>query len=503
MVRYVLSFLVLLILGYGSPAMGASAENASPKEDYYELHKVLVDALDQVDRYYVKEVDRRELVEAAIEGILEKLDPYSAYIKPKDMPEFRTTVEAEFGGIGIQISVDDGKLKVISPLVGTPAYRAGVIAGDHIVEIDGKDTKGISLTEAVRRLKGKAGTKVSLTVVHPDSKKRVKLDIAREIIHVETVLGDLRKEDDSWNYFIKPEEHIGYIRITGFSRSTARELRKVLEDLKKDGIRALILDLRFNPGGLLNSAIEISDLFVSQGRIVSTKGRSSPERAWEAEKEGTFEGFPMAVLVNRYSASASEIVSACLQDHKRAVVIGERTWGKGSVQNVIDLEGGKSLLKLTTASYCRPNGKNIHRFQDAKDGEEWGVTPGEGFRIRLGDAEIVTLMRVRRERDIVKPHLSKEDESDPPDDKSTNGDATDGDATNGNAANDDLPGDDSAKPDRDATEGSGASEKPEKPEKLEKPEKPEEPEKSEDPPFIDRQLQKAIEYLSGELARRK
>ena len=478
MARCTFPLFLMLVLSCGFLARGASSEKPPSKEDVYELHKVLVDALDQVDRYYVKDVDRRELVEAAIEGILAKLDPYSAYIKPKDMPQFRTTVEAEFGGIGIQITVEGGELKVISPLVGTPAYRAGIIAGDQIVEIDGKDTKGVTLDQAVRRLKGKAGTKVNLTVIHPNSKKRVKIEVTREIIHVETVLGDSRKQDDSWDYILKPEEHIAYIRITGFSRSTARELKKVLEDLQKEGLRALIVDLRFNPGGLLNAAIEISDMFVAKGRIVSTKGRSSPERAWEADKEGTFEGFPMAVLVNRYSASASEIVSACLQDHKRAIVIGERTWGKGSVQNVIDLEEGKSLLKLTTAAYCRPNGKNIHRFQDAKNGDEWGVTPNEGFRIRLADAEIVTLMRVRRERDIVKPHPPQENKPDQHND----------DSAEGGSADDDSTDNDSAKPDSDTSKGA---------EESKEPEKSEEPK---DPPFVDRQLQKAIEYLSGELA---
>jgi carboxyl-terminal processing protease len=169
--------------------------------------------------------------------------------------------------------------------------------------------------------------------------------------------------------------------------------------LQKTGLKGLILDLRFNPGGLLNSAIEVSDLFISSGRIVSTKGRNTPERVWDAQKEGTFEGFPMAILVNHYSASASEILSACLQDHERAVVIGERTWGKGSVQNVIELEGGKSALKLTTASYHRPSGKNIHRFPDSKDSDEWGVLPDSGYDLKLTNSQTERMVRDRRERD--------------------------------------------------------------------------------------------------------
>ena len=209
------------------------------------------------------------------------------------------------------------------------------------------------------------------------------MTITREWVHVETVLGDRRKSDDSWDFMLDHDKHIGYIRLTAFSRDTAQDLKKALVELRKEGLKGLILDLRFNPGGLLNSAIEVSDLFIAKGRIVSTKGRNTPERVWDAQKEGTFEGFPMAVLVNHYSASASEIVSACLQDHKRAAVIGERTWGKGSVQNVIELEGGKSALKLTTASYHRPSGKNIHRFPDAKETDEWGVMPDAGYEVRL------------------------------------------------------------------------------------------------------------------------
>ena len=176
-----------------------------------------------------------------------------------------------------------------------------------------------------------------------------------------------------------------------------------MKQLQAEKLRGLILDLRFNPGGLLTAAVDTSDLFISEGRIVSTEGRNSPARVWDAHKEGTFEGFPMVVLVNRFSASASEIVAACLQDHKRAVIVGERTWGKGSVQNLIELEDGRSALKLTTASYRRPSGKNIHRFPDAKESDEWGVTPDAGYKIELGDSEMLALIQARRQRDILQP----------------------------------------------------------------------------------------------------
>ena len=448
------SWLVLVLLLLGSGVAAAPAEKPPPpKQDYYELYRLLVDTVDHVERSYVKEIDHRELIEAAIEGMLHRLDPYSTYIKPEEIDRFRTSVESEFGGIGIRISMDDGKLTVISPLVGTPAYRAGVIAGDRIVEIDGKSTDGISLDEAIRRLKGRTGTKVSLTLLHPAATENVNVEIVREKIHIDTVLGHHRNGDDTWDFMLHDNEHIGYVRVTAFSRDTAREIRKVLKRLQNDTLRGLILDLRFNPGGLLSSAVQISDLFIPKGRIVSTQGRNSPERSWDAKKEGTFDGFPMVVLVNRYSASASEIVSACLQDHKRAVVVGERSWGKGSVQNLIELENGRSALKLTTAAYHRPSGKNIHRFNDAKDADEWGVMPDEGFRVKLDDAEMLRLIHDRRRRDIVRPNHADED-------------------------SDDAAAEDSAK----------------KPEEVEK------SQETDEPPFVDRQLQKALEYLADELA---
>jgi len=367
--RIILSSLVLALLGiWNLPAVAApqaekskepEKSTAAKKEDYYELFKLLADTMDQVEQNYVKPVDRRELVEAAIQGMISKLDPYSGYVSPEEVSNFRTSVENEFGGIGIQITMDDGDLKVLSPLVGTPAYRAGMMAGDRIVEVDGVTTAGMKLDDAIRHMKGPVGTKVTLTVVHaggnpeitiprgkhgargalpvfhPSSIEPLKFTLTREMIHVETVMGDRRGLDDRWDFMLDHDKKIGYIRVNSFSRDTARDLRQALEQLRAQKMKALVLDLRFDPGGLLNQAIEVCNLFVSSGRIVSTSGRNSPERVWDARGTGAFEGFPMVVLVNRYSASASEIVAACLQDHKRALIIGERTWGKGSVQNVI------------------------------------------------------------------------------------------------------------------------------------------------------------------------
>ena len=385
----------------------AEQPSADSKDEYFETYKVLIDTIDEVDRNYVKPIDRRELVEAAIRGVISKLDPYSSYISPKELSSFVAQVESEFGGVGIQISVEDGDLRVLSPLYGTPAYRGGVLAGDWIVEIDGRSTEGLSQDEAIDRLKGAEGSRVTLTLVHagrPD-KERVKVTLRRERIHVDTVLGDHRKADDTWNFLLDAKTGIGYVRVAAFGRETARDLRRrPWSSCGPRQVRGLILDLRFNPGGLLSSAIEVSNLFISRGRIVSTEGRNQPERIWNARGNGAFEGFPMVVLVNHYRASASEIVSACLQDHQRAVIMGERTWGKGSVQNVIELEDGRSRLKLTTAAYHRPSGKNIHRFPDSKDSDVWGVMPDPGFDLRLSDHEQGLLLADRQERDVLRPH---------------------------------------------------------------------------------------------------
>ncbi|MBX9790572.1 MAG: PDZ domain-containing protein [Pirellulales bacterium] len=386
----------------------ADVEPADPQTDeYYELFSVLVDTLDQIERNYVKPISRRELIEAAIHGALSKLDPYSNYIAPEEVARFRTSVESQFGGIGIQITVDDGKLKVLSPLVGSPAYRAGLQSGDTIAEIEGRPTGDMTLEEAVSKLKGEVGTTVTVSIVHVGQTEPQKVTLTREIVHLETVLGDSHSADDHWNYLLDPQEKIGYIRVSTFSRDTVDELRKALEQLQAEGMRGLVLDLRFNPGGLLTAAIEVSDLFISAGKIVSTEGRNSEARVWEAQAEGTFEGFPMAVLVNHFSASSSEIVAACLQDHGRAIIVGERTWGKGSVQNVIELEGGRSALKLTTASYLRPSGKNIHRFPDAKESDEWGVMPNPGYEVKLRQSELRELVASRRQRDVLPVHERK------------------------------------------------------------------------------------------------
>ncbi|HZT82296.1 MAG TPA: S41 family peptidase [Gemmataceae bacterium] len=420
----------------------------------YEYQELFADVIHQVRSKYVQELDadrERKLVEDMINGGLERLDPHSQFINAKEYKQFSKHSEGKFGGVGIQIGYDRqgrGQLQVISPMPGTPAYEAGVLAGDLITKIDGKSTENMRLSEAVDLIQGEPGQKVVLTVVHEGGKEPVDIPIVRAEIEVHAVMGDRRKADDpkEWELFIDKENKIGYIRLVAFSRTAAAEMRKAVEQLEKDGARGLIIDLRNNPGGLLSAAVEISDLFLTDGVIVSTKGRNQHEDVRRAKGPGTLmqpaEKYPIVVLINKYSASASEIVAAALQDHKRAVVIGERSYGKGSVQNIIEMENHSSALKLTTQSYWRPSGKNIHRFPDAKETDEWGVKPDPGFEVPMKDDERLEYMVWRSERDVVR--------------------------------------------------GKNAGPKPEKPNKP----KSDKPDKK---PFEDRVMQKALEYLRGEI----
>lgn len=475
MFRYRFAILVACVALSGVTVSVLADTTPPRKEDYYDLYKILADTIDQVDRNYVKEMDRREIIEAAIKGVMSRLDPYSMYIGPEEISQFRTSVESEFAGVGIHVSTDAGDLRVISPIYGSPAYRAGILPGDRILAIDGKSTDGILLDEANARIKGKEGTQVTLTIAHADKSKpekagkREKVTLTRERVHVETVLGERRKQDDTWDYMLDTKTRIGYIRATAFSRDTVGELRKALEQLQSQKLRGLVLDLRFNPGGLLSSAIEVSNLFISHGRIVSTKGRNTPERVWDAQPGETFEGFPMAILVNHYTASASEIVSACLQDHHRAAVVGERTWGKGSVQNIIPLDNDRAALKLTTAAYRRPSGKNIHRFPDSKDKDEWGVLPDLGLEVPFSHQETLALLAHRRESDILQPHQApaKLDHA--------------------------SAGKPQAAADFSKTAKVTGDSKPGRPG----------PKEAKKVPFVDRQLEAALKYLHDELSRQK
>jgi carboxyl-terminal processing protease len=412
-----LVILLGLTLTYSAPPLRQKDQN-------YELVKLLVDVLDEVDQNYVRDLDpaaRRRLVEDMVNGGLERLDPYSSFMNDQDFKQFERKSDGSFGGVGIQVGLDrtTGALVVTTPLVGTPAYEAGVLAGDMIIKIDGKALDLVRTSEAVELIQGPIGKPVTLSVVHEGQKKPVDITVVRAEIKIETVLGDRRKPDNpaEWDYVIDKDKKIAYIRLLEFEKPTADTLEKVLTQLQSEGIRGLVLDLRGNPGGLLTSAVAVSDLFLTNGRIVSTQGRKTPERVYEAKEAGTlFEPaatHPVAVLVDKYSASASEIVSAALQDHGRAVIVGERSFGKGSVQNIYPMED-HTALKLTTQKYQRPSGKNIHRFPDSKESDEWGVSPNPGFEVKLTDEERYQFLVARRKRDIVrgKPGAAVEERKD-------------------------------------------------------------------------------------------
>ncbi|MEY4393808.1 MAG: hypothetical protein RL595_1057 [Planctomycetota bacterium] len=424
-IAWVLGIVAFSLLGLVVVANAPSREN----DRDYELVRLVVDVLHEVRNRYVTEVSpqrERKLVEDMINGGLERLDPHSTFINNRDLKQFNRTSKGKFGGIGVQVGYDRnnrGLLTVISPMVGTPAYEAGVLAGDIILKIDGKNADSMRLDEAVDMIQGDPDTTITLTVLHDGGKEPVDIPIRRSIIKVQSVLGDRRKENKDWDYYLDDKSRIGYLRITSFSETAAAEVRQIIIAQQKEGLRGLILDLRNNPGGLLRAAVEIADMFLTEGKIVSTRGRYQQEEIIEARPEGTMllpaERYPIAVLINRNSASASEILAAALQDHHRAVVIGERSFGKGSVQNIIDLENKSSALKLTTASYWRPSGKNIHRFPDSKETDEWGVKPDAGYEVALKDEERLEFLMDRSDRDIIrdkktteakpgkKPHVDK------------------------------------------------------------------------------------------------
>jgi carboxyl-terminal processing protease len=365
----------------------------------------LTEAMRLIDQNYVEEVDERELFENAMNGMVSGLDPYSGYYGPDSFRQVEETIDQQFGGVGLVVELDpeNQRLTVMSPLVGTPAYKAGVAAGDVIVQIDGESTEGMTINDAVELMRGEPGTSVKLVVRRAGQDQPIHFRLQRAVIPVESVLGDVRRPDGSWEFFLRDHPRIGYVRVTTFGKRTTEELARTLR-FEDHPVDALILDLRNNAGGLLDAAVEVCDMFIDSGRIVSTRSRSGQvkEQYDAASKTIVDKHLPMAVLVNRFSASASEIVAACLQDHRRAVIVGERTWGKGTVQNIIELEGGKSALKLTTASFWRPSGVNIHRFKDASEKDPWGVRPDDGLEVVLSDEQFQKLFAQRRARDVLR-----------------------------------------------------------------------------------------------------
>ncbi len=345
------------------------------RETVYELFSPLVDVRAEVHKRYVEEVDDAVLMRGAVEGMLHSLDPFSTYLSPDDYPRFKQHQAGKFGGIGIEVGLKNGVLTVISPMENTPAFRAGILADDRILEIDGEPTDHMTLADAVQKLMGAPGSPVSMKVYHTLTDQTETVSITRAQIEVASVLGWQRDADNQWDYWLDPQNKIAYVRISGFLDNTAATFNQVMQKLLDQGANALVMDLRFNPGGSLPAAVAVADRFLNSGTIVSVRGRWRAEEVYKANQENTLPDFPMAVLVNEQSASGAEIVAGALRDHERAVVIGKRTYGKGSVQEVIELGTGNSAIKLTTAYYYLPNGELIHRTAASRQTGKWGVEP--------------------------------------------------------------------------------------------------------------------------------
>ncbi len=343
---YIIIFLLNLIL--------FTSVNSS-ENDIYKKIDLFGEVLEKINKEYVDEINQSESMDSAINGLLQSLDPYSAYMSPEIFNEMQTETSGKFGGLGIEVSMESGVVKVISPIDDTPASKAGIKAGDYIVKINKIQVQGKSLSEAVDLMRGPVGSGIELTVRRRGEKKALKFNIVREIIQIQSVKADLL------------EKNIGYIRLTSFNENSDTQIKKQIEKFEKNkNVKAYILDLRNNPGGLLSQAIRISDFFLDNGEIVSTKSRKTSEnRKWFAKKGDLTNGKSLIVLINYGSASASEIVAGALKDHKRAILLGENSFGKGSVQSIIPLKN-EGAIRLTIAKYYLPSGKSI---------SEVGVSP--------------------------------------------------------------------------------------------------------------------------------
>tara|TARA_A100001035_G_scaffold279645_1_gene281700 strand:+ start:1148 stop:2287 length:1140 start_codon:yes stop_codon:yes gene_type:complete len=359
----------ILIIFYFISIYSFTNYSKSAEIEIYKKIDLFGEVLEKINEEYVDEINQSESMDAAINGLLQSLDPYSAYMSPDIFNEMQTETSGEFGGLGIEVSMESGLVKVISPIDDTPASRVGIKAGDFIVKIDDTQVQGKSLSEAVDLMRGPVGSSIELTIRRIGEKKALKFNIVREIIEIQSVKSDLI------------ENNIGYIRLTSFNENSSEQIKAKIKSLEKNNnINSYILDLRNNPGGLLSQAIRISDFFLDNGEIVSTKSRTKSEnRKWFAKQGDITNGKTLVVLINYGSASASEIVAGALKDHKRAIILGENSFGKGSVQSIIPLKN-RGAIRLTVAKYYLPSGKSI---------SEVGVSPdieidekGEEFRIK-------------------------------------------------------------------------------------------------------------------------
>ena len=347
MIKKLIIFLIITIFFF--------QKGFSDNSDIYKKIDLFGEVLEKINQEYVDDVDQSKSMDAAINGVLQSLDPYSAYMTPESFEGMQTETSGEFGGLGIEVGMEAGVVKVISPIDNTPASKAGLKAGDYIVKIDNVQVQGKTLMEAVDLMRGPVGSSIEITVRRRGVKKAIIFNITREVIQVQSVKSELINNN------------IGYIRLTSFNENSSEQIKKKIDKLKKNiDLKGYILDLRNNPGGLLSQAIKISDFFLENGEIVSTKSRKiSENRKWFAKKGDITGGKTLIVLINYGSASASEIVAGALKDHKRAIILGENSYGKGSVQSIIPLQN-KGAIRLTIAKYYLPSGKSI---------SEVGVTP--------------------------------------------------------------------------------------------------------------------------------
>ena len=344
------TFLIILL----SLSISKYAYSAND-DDIYKKIDLFSEVLDKINKEYVEDINQSEVMDAAINGVLQSLDPYSAYMSPESFENMQTETSGEFGGLGIEVSMEAGVVKVISPIDGSPADEVGVKAGDYIVKINEHQVQGKTLTEAVDLMRGPVGSDIEITVRRKGVKKAIVFKITRKIIKIQSVKSK------------KINDNIGYIRLTAFNENSSTQIKKKINEFTKDKkIKGYILDLRNNPGGLLSQAIKISDFFLTNGEIVSTKSRKESEnRRWFANKGDIINGKVLIVLINYGSASASEIVAGALKDNKRAILLGENTYGKGSVQSIIHLKNN-GAIRLTISKYYLPSGKSI---------SEVGITP--------------------------------------------------------------------------------------------------------------------------------
>jgi carboxyl-terminal processing protease len=366
-IAWIVSLILIATLAFQLPG------SLAHRDDDYAFVKTLIDIHRQVDNNYVESVDEDKLKVGSVNGMMSELDPYSIFIPAAKTEEFDNLLEGSFKGVGIELSqMENGDIQVVSPIPNSPALKAGVMAGDIIEKVNGNEIKGKKIADVQTMIKGPLGSEVRLTVKHVDGQE-VELKMTRQEIVLPTVMGYRRDAKNNWDYWVSQNPRIAYVRITQFTNDTFKELKKSLDEVLGQGMQGLILDLRFNPGGRLDQAKQVVNLFISDGVIVVTKGMHRAEEIARASPDQALpQKFKMIVLVNEHSASAAEIVAGSLKDNHRAVILGTRTYGKGSVQEIIPLEQDEGELKLTVAYYYLPSGRLVHRKKGATD---WGVEP--------------------------------------------------------------------------------------------------------------------------------